>query len=539
MSKFDWNQFDEVKPQTAVEPSFNWDEHPEVPVEKPSIGESLRTGAEQGVTLGFGDEGQGALEALGQAIGIKGLGAARHLDEWGLQSPNGLDLEKFKQVYAETRDKERERAHEAEKANPKAFMLGNVAGAVAPAMVSGGFVGGLAKGLGKAAPGLGLTVAEGGTLGAGAGLGTSEADTVGGQIADTALGGLLGAGGAAAGYGIMSQADKAKAYLGNKFKSLAEKSAVNATGATGKQASEFADDAGRELLDRKIVRFGDSQAGIAKRAGQAVDAANQQIDNALTSLEKNGVNVDENQIYNQLRSKIADLKKDSATIDTANALEKELDNLITARDARGWQDPGVLAAEQTKRGFNRKAGNWADPEKSQVGKEMYQTWRHAVEDTARNADPKTAALFEEGKKSYGLLAPIQEAAERRAMTTSQSPVGGFLDVTSSMAGGAAAGKEGAFLMPLARRMISPRISSSVAVGADEISKYLMQSQRFSALANKNPAAFQALVLDMSKSMSTRSSLPKAAQGTQGVDSSTAANDRISEEQAKRKFQFGY
>jgi len=71
-------------------------------VENVSDIESGVRGAIQGATLGFDDEIKGGFEALGQAVGIKGLGAD-DFSSLGLQEPN-LNL---KQVYEATRDSTR------------------------------------------------------------------------------------------------------------------------------------------------------------------------------------------------------------------------------------------------------------------------------------------------------------------------------------------------------------------------------------------------------------------------------------------------
>ncbi len=251
------------------------------------------------------------------------------------------------------------------------------------------------------------------------------------------------------------------------LKNLGEKSAVNATGATGKQASEFSKDAGRQLLDRKVVRFGDNQEKIASRAGKAVEQAEKQIDKALKDLDAKGVTVDANKIYENVRNKITSLKKDPSQSDISKILEGELENLIAATDAKGSTKFGLSEAEGVKRGYNRKAGNWMDPEKGAAGKEMYQNFRRPVEEAAELADPNVAKLFKEGKQSYGLLAPIEEAAARRAATTQQSPAGGLLDIGAAGAGFAASGGVGAVLAPVGRRFIAPRLTSSIAVGADK------------------------------------------------------------------------
>lgn len=314
--------------------------------------------------------------------------------------------------------------------------------------------------------------------------------------------------------------------VGNKMASSAEKLAVNATGATGKQASKFAPGAGRELLDRGIVSFGDNQENIARKAGAAVDAANEQIDSSLAKLKEQGVTVDTNKIKEGIQKKINELGADPSQADISKLLKGELDNLETSTKVRGTEENPetkwpITDAENTKRGYNRKAGNWMDPEKGQTGKEMYQAFRGAVEDAAQAADPETAKLFEEGKKSYGLLKPIQEAAERRAMTTNQHPAGGFLDMAATVAGETAGGPVMAIAAPVARRLISPRVASTLASSADGVSKLLRSVPQFAELESTQPNAFKALVSKISSSgdpsLSNVASAPDQAPPTKGPE----------------------
>nr|MBA3756308.1 hypothetical protein [Nitrosomonas sp.] len=264
---------------------------------------------------------------------------------------------------------------------------------------------------------------------------------------------------------------------------------------------------------------------IAKRAGSAVDEANLQIDTALSKLDEAGVNIDTDKLRIKLQEKIQDLSQDSSQIDIANLLKKELDNIDLSTEARSSIDLGIKDAEQIKRGYNRKAGNWMDPEKGQAGKEMYQTYRGAVEDAAHAADPATAQLFEEGKKSFGLLRPIEEAAERRANTTAQSPVGGLLDMASGGAGAFAAGPIAGAATAIGRRLVAPRVSSSVAVTADKVSKMLLKTPRMQAMASENPKAFGALVNSLTSKLESSGQLQKAA----GNNDQANIMDRISQD----------
>ena len=136
---------------------------------------------------------------------------------------------------------------------------------------------------------------------------------------------------------------------------------------------------------------------------------------------------------------------------------------------------------------------------------MYQTFRSAVEDAAQKNDPATADLFLEGKQVHGLLNPIEEAAVRRASTTNQSPAGGLLDVGAAGFGHASGIPGAGLVAPIARRVISPRIASSVAVGSDGLANMLMQSPQLQSLSQTNPVAFQSLAGRISSQMADKGS----------------------------------
>lgn len=456
----------------------------------------------QGATGGFSDELQGLGEAAGRVVGVKGAGGP--MKDMGIATPT-MDWETLRDAYRAARDHERKALAEESNQHPIISGASDIAGSVVSPINK------IAKG---------LSLAKGGAaLGAINGLGRSNAEDAGGMAKDTAIGTGLGFAGG-----------KVADYLGGApeaLKDSAEKLAVNATGATGRQSAEFADNAGRELLDRGIVKFGDNQAKIAERAARAVQDSEGQIDSALSRLDEKGITVDGNALKEKLLARAKDLAKDQSASDIRKGLESEIGNIESAMKAKGTPNYGMQELESIKRGYGRKAGNWGDPEAGQVGKELYGLHRQAVEDAATAADPSIANAFKEGKESYGLLAPIEEAAERRALTTQQSPHGGLLDMATAGAGMAAAGPLGA-VAPSARRVIAPRLASSGAVAADRVSKMLMASPRFAQMAEQNPQAFSAMASSLARKIGPESAL-KAA------DNSPDQKNIVSADEAKKKF----
>lgn len=258
--------------------------------------------------------------------------------------------------------------------------------------------------------------------------------------------------------------------VGKSLANKAEKLAENATGATRVQKEKFADNAGRELLDRKIVSFGDDAEKIAEKSSTAIKQAEKGMDDALKSLEEQGAKVDVNKVVSNVESKIAELKKDPSKADVVRKLEQVVLDITGA----GESSIGLSFAEKIKRGFNKNSRNWLDPMKGEADKTAYLAYRDAVEEAAQAVDPQAAKLFTDSKKTYGLMNPIEDAATKRAAQLEQSPVGGFLDVTSGLVGGGVAGIPGAVGAAVGRRFLSPRISSSMAVTADKASKPLMR-----------------------------------------------------------------
>lgn len=488
---------------------------------KASVADTALEGFGKGASLGYLPQLQAAeqkgVEAIGdakdKALHAVGLGHLASTDSQLREQGFDIPVE----TYVQARDANIKRQAQQAKDNPVTAKASEIAGELTTAVASSGVLpeAGVAKTLAQK---VGQGALQGARTGFVYGAAQNPGDKAG--VVDliqpneraenaekgTAIGATIGGAIPVITKGISSGA----AAASDKLKALAEKSAVNATGATGKQAIEFADDAGRQLLDRKIVRFGDSQEKIAERASTAVDEVNNQIDSTLSKLQKDGVTVDRNDIYNTVRAAINKLKSNESQADVAKALENHLNSVIDAAD-NGGTKIGVADAEVIKRGFNKIAKNWADPSAGQAGKTMYQTYRNAVEDAATKADPETAKTFIDAKKSFGVLSPVMDAAERRAATTAQSPAGGLADVAAAGAGAAGGGPVGAILAPLARRVIAPRVASSVAVSADAAADILRKIPQFAEMESSRPAAFQAFATQLATPTETTApALMKAA-----------------------------
>ncbi len=416
--------------------------------------ESGARGLAQGASMGFSDELTGALES---ALTDKS--------------------------YEQARDEARANNAKAKKDNPLSYGAGEVGGGVATALIPGMNI---AKGAS-----LGKAVLQGGLQGAGMGgaygLGNSEADNVRDMALDTGKGALVGGTIGAAAGALTPVAGKFKDYLGNKLRGGAEDLAVNATGATGVQSSKFADDAGRQLLDRKMVRPFDNSKNISDRLTGEMTKANSMIDDALKGLDAQGATANVDDIVAKLEAKASSLDADPSQAGVARQLRSMIDDIYKS----GNSEVSLSAAEQTKRGFSKKAGNWMDPEVGQAGKKAYLGYRDEVERAALEANPKLGQMFKDGKETYGLLSPIQEAAERRALQQNQSPWGGLGDMAAAAVGSASGGPITALPAVAAKKVLFPRLTSTAAVGMDAMSNVLLKSPAMTHMLEKNPAVFNA------------------------------------------------
>lgn len=267
--------------------------------------ESVLTGAGQGLSMGFLDEGIAAGKAAYGAL---------------------TSDKEFSQLYDTMKKEQRAYVDAAKLDNPASFFLGQMGGAAGSMFVPGLNVLAPAKGaslaanVGKAALGGGIAAAGLSTadpIASPAGAKEFASEVIGGA----ALGGLLQ-------YGTGKIGDIFASLKPASLRGFAEEKAVKAAGAMTKEMRELADSGqlhkvGRELLDKKIVtifssldEISEKATRLKKDAGQAIGASLKQVDDLVSNTEKM---IDEGKLFGFLPDEQTVAKLGSKNLPTKEA----------------------------------------------------------------------------------------------------------------------------------------------------------------------------------------------------------------------------
>lgn len=352
----------------------------------PSKLRSAAIGASQGATLGFGDELKATADALGidpeslaRAFAASPLGGApaytgvKTLQALAQKGPSGIAND-----YRASRDAQRAELAAAEKANPKSYMAGQIAGGVVPALVPGG-----------APATLGRAAVAGAGYGAAAGLGSSEADVTRGDVAgaakDTAAGGAVGAAAGAAGHALsglagwsaeklrgLGQARLFKAAVGQTKKAFTQ---LNGKGLLEK-AGQYLDDMG--------IGFGDSTESIGQKLTARRDALGGALDEMVSSLDQasgGAVRVPAAEVADQIEKKVAaPLKRLAAAQGDYRQVMGEVENIrAIGQDMTFAEAAQQRAAMQAQ--VNYDVRNSRDIA-AKAKREMAQIWNDVIDQKA-------------------------------------------------------------------------------------------------------------------------------------------------------------
>jgi len=229
----------------------------EVPTHTDSLGRGLR----QAATAGFSDEGGGIIDAILSKTG-------------NLLTPEGTENpyadQPIKEVYAAGRNDERRRDAGAEKANPRSYLAGQLAGGIASSMVLPG-----------------SAVAQGAV----GGLGLSESDSALGMAKDVAIGASVGEAGALLGQGIgklakLPMIESTSSKVSQYLRDIAENQSAAALGAERSTVRKLGQDAvkkaGGEALDSGVLSMlGNSKEMLVKNAAREASQGKEVADTLL------------------------------------------------------------------------------------------------------------------------------------------------------------------------------------------------------------------------------------------------------------------
>lgn len=418
---------------------------PAAPPRQVSKTESLLRGAGQGATLGFGDEAQGAVQALGQKILPESLGGGTYGKSLGM-------------LYKESRDAMRRENVAAKTANPWFYGLGQVAGGAPLALATGG--GGVAQLIGTSA-----------ALGGAAGLGESTADTLGGQAWDATKGAAIGAAIPTVVAGLGKAVPVAASALRGGAIGTARRVLVNKTGSLS-AAKALPEEAVQEVLDSGVIKPLGTSAGAATRLQDLRETVGNQYAQIVDALEKAGVTgPDAQALAQQYAAK--------ATATAANTMNPSVPGVFTTAAEQVAAKPttgGRLAlsqGEQLKRslqGMAKSAYQQRQPaELGQAQEAAASMMRQAVEDEVAKQAPgagpvaqEAAAAFEPVKERLSRLIAAGKVADVGMDRAANRHAFGLRDALAASGGMAHGGPIGAVGGGIASHLIGSRGASTAA-----------------------------------------------------------------------------
>jgi hypothetical protein len=521
---FDWDSF----PDSSEHKSFDWDAHPDVEETKTHASplESFGRQVAQSGTLGFSDEIAGAGEALGKALGLKGLGGPMRDISRDDEGPT-INLDKLKEAYLKGRNAERSTLANDKKENPKSSLAGELTGAMATSLI----------------PGVGLAntpkemAAAGAALGGAAGLGTSEADNLTDTGKDILKGAAMGgAGGYLAGKTLPMIAN-ATQKGGDALKKFAEEKAFKTLGGTKAMTKEALEkgnlyDTGRYLLDEGIVTPLASKETIAKRIGSKLDDVSGQF-NGLLDKVASGDGLDpvqkialKNAQFNpqsaaeQLKSELA-AQYSHIPEDILKPRLAQVDQWLAKKGPMGIKDAQAFKTQMQKF-ISDPSFLETNPGSSQeVLTKIRRAIKEGIEDNAdafANVQHGDAGQVKNLNQQMGKLLTADDVVQDRMARDIANRTNSLSDYISTDAGmnmGDDVKSSTIFgtAMNLGNKVIRHRGDQMAATGADKLSKLILGAPRMQELATKNPQAFNMLVNDLTKKMSGGGGSPGAAIGS--------------------------
>lgn len=378
----------------AFDPDAFIGKQPSLPAaEGPGVIESGLRGLKQGVTLGFGDELTGAIESLFTA-----------------------------KTYKQARDEARANDKAAEASHPWVFGGGELAGGVATSLVPGL---GIAKGAGLAANAL-----KAGAISAVQGLGSSDKETLGGQLQDAATSGVLGGVTAGVAGKVLSGAPERleKRLLGNITEGA---TATQRDRVVGKAGSRVGDVLEAIKGDKAIKAAGAEPSKLLPAIQESLDATGARLDAAVAK----GAPIKVSDVMGRIEDVATELEKDPGKRALANAVRGKANDVLETWGNQTHVTPQQVRTLASDVGNGAFTGSPAVEPKAgaatarKVWGELKDLLKESVEQGGGDAKEMAAV-----SKKMSTLISMRDAVTYRATrestpsTTLTSRLGGALDL---------------------------------------------------------------------------------------------------------------
>lgn len=371
----------------------------------------LMMGLGKAASLGYIDEASGllpeaeTLEKVINPLGAAGSALAKYFSgEKPLDDVQASDANPpaKSRSYGEKRDDYRAQESAAKAGGPKEFLVGELAGGMMVPVPGGAG----AKGLKKIA----YSAATGGALGGVAGVGNSEADTVGGVVKDAGIG---AAGGAIVAGGLTSAGVGVRKFMGK-----AEPAALKAAGAIQRDLKplslEERERIGRALLDEKVIKPFASKETILDRAKAAAVPAGEEVGRIVDKAAATPERITGPAMARKLEPLIEADANVAARDPYRATIQAEIDRLREQAPGGGRQFLSAKDVSNNKRAIsgtvNYQAG-LREPLPNEARRNVASQFRAAEEELIERAlGPDELEAFKAAKKTFGdLQAPIKWA----------------------------------------------------------------------------------------------------------------------------------
>jgi hypothetical protein len=452
-------------------------------------GDSALMAGIQGASAGFLDEISGAGEAIGRAVGVKGIGGKFSDVELADDGPT-LDWQTLRDAYIQARDKKRTLLADQAKEYPAETTAASIAGAIVSPVNK------IAKG---------ASLAKGGAaIGGVTALGNSDADNAKDLLIDTATGtvtGLvLGKGAEKAGKLV----DKGVQKVGEKSKAAAEWLAARALGlernTIKSQGAANVRAAGRQALDEGVLSPFANTDDLINRNDAVRKAGGKLMGEAYEAIDEAGAST-----FSPTRVGDKVNKELSPTFRTPinKAETAQLDNTIETILARGEKNIPLREAQALKKEIGEvafpKGRRPPDPSpKQQMAIDAYEIVNKSIDEAVDRGSQiiEKAGLTEKlrrGKALYGRAETANKLLENKLAREQGNRIVGLTDAfvgTSSLGYGLGTGDwETSVGIMAGKKYLEKYGAQQAALALNKLSKGLLKAPAMAELAKKSPPLF--------------------------------------------------